>query len=93
MVFANFASASWKGFASGGADSRAAVNDANGGKSQLVSIVAAITIALIAAFIYEPLQLIPIWSLGVVLIIASLSLLDLKALWILKTRDKDAFYL
>ncbi|MCV5233227.1 hypothetical protein OFC56_39305, partial [Escherichia coli] len=55
--------------------------------------VAAITIAIIAVFIYEPLQFIPIASLGVVLIIASLSLLDLKSIWILKTRDKDAFYL
>ncbi|MCV5942024.1 sodium-independent anion transporter, partial [Escherichia coli] len=59
----------------------------------LVSIVAAITIAIIAVFIYEPLQFIPISSLGVVLIIASLSLLDLKAIWKLKSRDKDAFYL
>ncbi|MCV5871670.1 sodium-independent anion transporter, partial [Escherichia coli] len=58
-----------------------------------VSIVAAITIAIIAVFIYEPLQFIPIASLGVVLIIASLSLLDLKAIWKLKSRDKDAFYL
>ncbi|MCV5689607.1 sodium-independent anion transporter, partial [Escherichia coli] len=57
------------------------------------SIVAAITIAIIAVIIYEPLQFIPIASLGVVLIIASLSLLDLKSIWILKTRDKDAFYL
>ncbi|MBE3962481.1 sodium-independent anion transporter [Vibrio parahaemolyticus] len=93
LGFANIASAFSQGFAISGADSRTAVNDANGGKSQLVSIVAAITIAIIAVFIYEPLQFIPIASLGVVLIIASLSLLDLKAIWILRTRDKDAFYL
>lgn len=93
LGFANIASAFSQGFAISGADSRTAVNDANGGKSQLVSIVAAITIAIIAVFIYEPLQFIPIASLGVVLIIASLSLLDLKAIWKLKSRDKDAFYL
>ncbi|EHY9866994.1 SulP family inorganic anion transporter [Vibrio vulnificus] len=93
LGFANIASACSQGFAISGADSRTAVNDANGGKSQLVSIIAAITIAVIAVFIYQPLQFIPIASLGVVLIIASLSLLDLKGIWILRRRDKDAFYL
>ncbi|HFQ5237164.1 TPA: SulP family inorganic anion transporter [Vibrio vulnificus] len=93
LGFANIASAFSQGFAISGADSRTAVNDANGGKSQLVSIIAAITIAVIAVFIYQPLQFIPISSLGVVLIIASLSLLDLKGIWILRKRDKDAFYL
>ncbi|MCA3937839.1 SulP family inorganic anion transporter [Vibrio vulnificus] len=93
LGFANIASAFSQGFAISGADSRTAVNDANGGKSQLVSIIAAITIAVIAVFIYQPLQFIPIASLGVVLIIASLSLLDLKGIWILRKRDKDAFYL
>ncbi|MCU8575360.1 SulP family inorganic anion transporter [Vibrio vulnificus] len=93
LGFANIASAFSQGFAISGADSRTAVNDANGGKSQLVSIIAAITIAVIAVFIYQPLQFIPIASLGVVLIIASLSLLDLKGIWILRKRDKGAFYL
>ncbi len=93
LGFANIASAFSQGFAISGADSRTAVNDANGGKSQLVSIIAALTIAVIAVFIYEPLQFIPIASLGVVLIIASLSLLDLKAIWKLRQRDKDAFNL
>ncbi len=93
LGFANIASAFSQGFAISGADSRTAVNDANGGKSQLVSVIAALTIAVIAIFIYEPLQFIPIASLGVVLIIASLSLLDLKAIWKLRARDKDAFYL
>ncbi|ELP5728598.1 SulP family inorganic anion transporter [Vibrio vulnificus] len=93
LGFANLASAFSQGFAISGADSRTAVNDANGGKSQLVSIIAAMTIAIIAVFIYQPLQFIPIASLGVVLIIASLSLLDLKGIWTLRKRDKDAFYL
>lgn len=93
LGFANIASAFSQGFAISGADSRTAVNDANGGKSQLVSIIAALTIAVIAVFIYQPLQFIPIASLGVVLIIASLSLLDLKGIWTLRKRNNDAFYL
>ncbi|WP_456295811.1 SulP family inorganic anion transporter [Vibrio sp. AK197] len=90
---ANIASAFSQGFAISGADSRTAVNDANGGKSQLVSILAALIIALIAIFIYEPLQYIPTAALGVVLIVASISLLDLKGVWALRKRDKDAFSL
>lgn len=93
LGLANIASAFSQGFAISGADSRTAVNDANGGKSQLVSIIAAVTIALIAIFIYQPLQYIPIASLGVVLVIASLSLVDLRGIWALRSRDRDAFYL
>lgn len=93
LGFANLASAFSQGFAISGADSRTAVNDANGGKSQLVQIIAAVVIALVAIFIYQPLQYIPIAALGVVLIIASTSLLDLKGIWSLRKRDKDAFIL
>ena len=41
----NLAAGMSQGFAISGADSRTAVNDANGGKSQLVSIIAAAVIA------------------------------------------------
>lgn len=93
LGLANIASAFSQGFAISGADSRTAVNDANGGKSQLVSIIAAIVIGFVAIVAYQPLQYIPIAALGVVLIIASISLLDLKGIWSLHKRDKDAFYL
>ncbi|WP_165314190.1 SulP family inorganic anion transporter [Vibrio ziniensis] len=93
LGLANLASAFSQGFAISGADSRTAVNDANGGKSQLVSVIAALCIGAIAIFAYQPLQYIPIAALGVVLIIASTSLLDLKGVWLLRTRNKDAFYL
>ncbi len=93
LGIANFASALSQGFAVSGADSRTAVNDANGGKTQLVSIVAAAIIAVIAIFLTAPLEFIPSAALGVVLVIASVHLLDLKAVWQLKTKDKQAFYL
>lgn len=93
LGLANIASALSQGFAISGADSRTAVNDASGGKSQVVQIIAAVLIALIALFIYEPLQYIPSAALGVVLILSSFSLLDLKGIWALKKRDFDAFLL
>lgn len=93
LGIANIASALSQGFAVSGADSRTAVNDANGGKTQLVSIVAAAIIAVIAIFLTAPLEFIPSAALGVVLVIASVHLLDLKAVWQLRLRDKQAFYL
>ncbi|WP_372761433.1 SulP family inorganic anion transporter [Pseudoalteromonas sp.] len=93
LGIANFASALSQGFAVSGADSRTAVNDANGGKTQLVSIIAAAIIAIIAIFLTAPLEFIPSAALGVVLIIASVHLLDLKAVWQLKRKDRQAFYL
>jgi len=93
LGIANLASAFSQGFAISGADSRTAVNDENGGKTQLVSIIAAFIIALVALFATTPLQYIPQSALGIVLIIASISLIDLKALWLLRKRDKSAFVL
>ena len=93
LGMANLASALSQGFAVSGADSRTAVNDANGGKTQLVSIIAAAIIAIIAIFLTAPLEFIPSAALGVVLIIASMHLLDLKAVWKLRLRDQQAFYL
>ncbi|MFQ3250260.1 MAG: high affinity sulfate transporter 1 [Glaciecola sp.] len=93
LGIANFASALSQGFAVSGADSRTAVNDANGGKTQLVSIIAAVIIGIIAVFLTAPLEFIPSAALGVVLIIASIHLLDLKAVWQLKNKDRQAFYL
>ena len=93
LGLANFASALSQGFAVSGADSRTAVNDANGGKTQLVSVIAAAIIAIIAIFLTAPLEFIPSAALGVVLIIASIHLLDLKAVWQLRLKDRQAFYL
>tara|TARA_R110000744_G_scaffold7183_3_gene24595 strand:+ start:4860 stop:6581 length:1722 start_codon:yes stop_codon:yes gene_type:complete len=93
LGIANFASALSQGFAVSGADSRTAVNDANGGKTQLVSIIAAVIIAIIAIYLTAPLEFIPSAALGVVLIIASVHLLDLKSVWKLRLKDRQAFYL
>lgn len=89
----NIVSGLSQGFAISGADSRTAVNDANGGKSQLVSIVAALVIAIVLFFFLRPLKYIPIASLGVVLIYAAWSLLDLRGLWQLRKRNLAAFRL
>ncbi|MBL1378623.1 SulP family inorganic anion transporter [Zobellella iuensis] len=93
LGMANLASAVSQGFAISGADSRTAVNDANGGKSQLVSVVAATVIALVTFLLTAPLQYIPTAALGIVLVMASLSLIDLRGQWALRHSDNAAFWL
>jgi len=75
---ANIASALSQGFAVTGADSRTAVNDANGGRTQMVSIVAAAAISLLLLLGTGSLAWLPIAALGVVLLFASWSLLDMQ---------------
>ncbi|MEF8700180.1 MAG: SulP family inorganic anion transporter [Candidatus Accumulibacter sp. UW20] len=75
---ANIASALSQGFAVTGADSRTAVNDANGGRTQMVSIIAALAISLLLLVGTDSLAWLPIPALGVVLLFASWSLLDLQ---------------
>ncbi|EEP99186.1 Sulfate permease family protein [Yersinia ruckeri ATCC 29473] len=89
----NIVSALSQGFAISGASTRTAVNDANHGKSQLVSIIAALAIAVVLFFLTAPLQFIPVAALGVILIYAAWSLLSFKSIWQLRKRNIQAFSL
>jgi high affinity sulfate transporter 1 len=82
----NLAASLSQSFAISGADSRTAMADAAGGRTQVTGLVAAGTIALVLLFLTGPLRYVPIAALGAVLIKASLSLLDLKTL-----RELDRF--
>ncbi|NLJ93694.1 MAG: SulP family inorganic anion transporter [Aeromonadales bacterium] len=93
LGIANLASAVSQGFAVSGAGSRTAVNDSNGGKSQMVSIVAALATALVAFYLTAPLEYIPTAALGVVLIVASYSMIDIRSIWALRQSDSSAFWL
>ncbi|MCK8539047.1 SulP family inorganic anion transporter [Yersinia ruckeri] len=89
----NIVSALSQGFAISGASTRTAVNNANHGKSQLVSIIAALAIAVVLFFLTAPLQFIPVAALGVILIYAAWSLLSFKSIWQLRKRNIQAFSL
>jgi high affinity sulfate transporter 1 len=81
---ANIASALSQGFAISGADSRTAMADYAGGKTQVAGLVAAATFALVLLFFTAPLAYVPIASLGAVLMVGAWSLVDiatLKSLW------------
>jgi high affinity sulfate transporter 1 len=87
---ANIASALSQGFAVTGGDSRTAVADSAGGRSQVTGFVAASAIASVLLFFTEPLSYVPIAALGAVLCMAAVSLFDvvtLREMWILDKRS------
>lgn len=84
----NIAAGLFQSFAIAGADSRTAMNDAAGGRTQVAGLVAAAAIALVLLFLTEPLRYLPIAALGAVLIVASYSLLSLETLRVLYRVDR-----
>ncbi|MCO6537970.1 MAG: SulP family inorganic anion transporter [Gilliamella sp.] len=93
LGIANIVAGLSQGFVVSGTSSRTAVNDANGGKTQLVSIIAAILIGIVVLFFLSPLQYIPTCVLGVILIYSSISLINFQTIVRFFKFDRDAFYL
>ena len=79
----NLASGLAQGFPVTGADSRTAVNNAMGGKTQLVGIVAAGTMLLILLFLTAPLAYVPTAALAAVILVSAVGLFDLAELRLL----------
>ncbi len=77
---ANMAAGLSQGFAISGADSRTAMSDATGGRTQVTGLVTAATIALVLLFFTEPLSYVPVAALGAVLVFAAISLFDFSTL-------------
>jgi len=89
----NIAAGVSQGFAISGADSRTAVNDMVGGKSQLVGIIAALVIAVILLFFTAPMAWIPQAALGAVLLMAGWGLIDVKSLGKIYKLSRFEFWL
>ena len=89
----NLAAGISQGFAISGADSRTAVNDMVGGKSQLVGIIAALVIAMILLFFTAPMAWIPQAALGAVLLMAGWGLIDIRSLGRIRRLSRFEFWL
>jgi high affinity sulfate transporter 1 len=76
---ANIVSGLFGGFAVTGADSRTAVNDGCGGKTQMVSVIAGLGTACVVLFLSKPLGYLPITALAAVLIFSAWGLLNIAA--------------
>ena len=93
LGMSNIASALSQGFAVSGADSRTAMSDASGGRTQMTGLVAAAVIAVVLLFFTEPLRYVPVAALGAVLVKAALSLVDISALRTIYWIDRREFAL
>jgi high affinity sulfate transporter 1 len=82
-----------QGFAVSGADSRTAVNDSVGGKTQVTGLVAAGLLVLVLLFLTGPLALLPITVLAAVLVNAAIGLFDLPSLVSLRRVSPQEFRL
>jgi high affinity sulfate transporter 1 len=80
LGIANIASGLSSGFPIAGADSRTAINDLTGGRSQASGLTAAIIMAVVLVACTAPLAYIPNASLGAVLVLAGVSLFDFQTL-------------
>ena len=76
----NIAAGLGQGFAVSGADSRTAVSNAMGGRSQLTGVVAGMAMLAVLLYLTAPLALLPVAALGAVLVTAGIGLFDLAAL-------------
>ena len=74
----DIASGLTRGFVVSGADSRTAVADASGGKTQMTSVIASIAIVLVLLFLTSPLAYLPSAALAAILISSAMSLFDLS---------------
>ena len=90
---ANIASALSQGFAISGADSRTAMSDAVGGRTQVTGLVAAAAVAAVLLFLTGPLAYVPVAALGAVLIKAAVSVVDLDGLKVFYRISRPEFAL
>ena len=69
-----------QGFVVSGADSRTAVADSTGGKTQVTSVVAAATMLIVLLFLTAPLAYLPSAALAAILITSAIGLFDISSL-------------
>lgn len=81
------------GFVISGADSRTAVNNASGGKTQLVSVFAAASILVCLLFFTGYLSLLPVTVLSAIIISACIGLFDIEYSRKLYKLSKVEFYI
>lgn len=84
----SFTTGLFHGFPVTGADSRTAVNNAMGGRTQLTGVIAALTMLVFLLFLTEPLASLPNTALAAIIVMASIGLFDVVSLWELYTASR-----
>ncbi|HEV2099893.1 MAG TPA: SulP family inorganic anion transporter [Stellaceae bacterium] len=77
---ANIACGLFGGFPVSGADSRTAINDAVGGRTQLAALVAAAALTFVLVALTDAMKYLPVAALGAIIASAAIDLFDVKEL-------------
>lgn len=93
LAAANVAAGLFQGFSVGASQSRTTVNEASGGQSQVVSLVASGALAAFLLFLTPLLRYLPTVSLASILIFAGLHLIEIKSYRSLIKKSQRAFWL
>ncbi len=93
LGLANITSGLSSGFAIAGTDSRTAINDVTGGRSQVSGLAAALVMGLVLIFFTGPLAYVPTASLGAVLVLAGASLFEFESVWKIRDISQSEFAL
>jgi MFS superfamily sulfate permease-like transporter len=93
LGLANITSGLSSGFAIAGTDSRTAINDITGGRSQVSGLAAALVMGSVLTVFTGPLAYIPTASLGAVLVLAGASLFDFQSVWKMRGISRSEFAL
>lgn len=90
---ANIATGLFGGFPVTGADSRTAINDVAGGRTQIAGLVAAMVLALILVAFMDVLRYLPIPVLGAILVSAAIDLFDASGMrWLWRTSRAEFLF-
>jgi sulfate permease, SulP family len=93
LAAANLATGLFQGFPCGASQSRTTICDAAGGKSQVVSLIAAVALTLFLLFLTPVLRLLPTVALASILIVAGVHLIELHEYRVLFKVSPRAFWL
>ena len=93
LAVSNLAAGLFQGFSVGASQSRTAVNDAAGGRTQMASLVSVASLALFLLFLTPLLRPLPMVVLGSILIFAGANLVDVNAYRMLRRISRPAFYI
>jgi SulP family sulfate permease len=76
MGAANLVAGISQGLPVGASDSRTAINDQMGARTQVSGLITAVVIALVLLFLTRPIQYLPTATLGAVIVVAALGLIN-----------------
>jgi sulfate permease, SulP family len=90
---ANAAAALSGGFVVNGSPTQTAMMEVAGGQSQMAQVATAVVVGLVLLFLTRPLEFLPTCVLGVLVFMVALRLIDLKALWEIRTESPQEYAL